>query len=272
MNRITLLLSASAILFSVATHAQKGKAAEQPASSEQPAANAQGSYATLFNAQIAAYKTAMRYYDLQSATSAIYAALALNPERTDLIDSLAYIYFAGEKYPQSFLVGEDILKRNEGRNDIREIVAVSKQSLGMSKEALADFEKLYAATKDLQFLYQISTLQYQLKRFGECISSLDQIIANPESEKQEVALRNQDGSGQKVSMKAAAFNVKGICALEVNQKDAAKDNFTKALELSPNFQLALNNMKFLSQPAEQQTTTGQAQPKQQTQVTPAHKK
>ena len=271
MKRITLLLSASAILLSTATHAQKGKSAEPQASSEQPAASSQGNNATQFNAQISAYKTAMKYYDLQSAASAIYSALALNPERTDLIDSLAYIYFAGEKYPQSFLVGEDILKKNEGRNDIREIVAVSKQSLGMGKEALVDYEKLYSATKDLQFLYQISTLQYQLKRFGECIGSLDQIIASPESAKQEVSLRNQDGSGQKVPMKAAAFNVKGICAMEVNQKDAAKDNFGKALELFPDFQLALNNMKFLSQPAEQKATTGQAQPKQQTPAQPQKK-
>ncbi len=267
MKKITLLLSASTILFSTAAFAQKGKTSEPQVSSEQPSAGSQSNNSALFNAQIAAYKTSMKYYDLQSAASAIYTALALNPQRTDLIDSLAYIYFAGEKYPQSFLVGEDILKKNESRNDIREIVAVSKQSLGMGKEALADYEKLYGATKDLQFLYQIATLQYQLKRFGECIGSLDQIIVSPESAKQEVALRNQDGSGQKVPMKAAAFNVKGICAMEVNQKDAAKDNFAKALELYPEFQLAQNNMNVLSQP--EQKAAGQTQPKQQA---PAQKK
>jgi len=270
MKRITILLTATAVLFTTVAFAQKGKSAEPQLNSEQPA-SPQGNNATLFNAQMAAYKTAMKYYDLQSAASAIYSALALNPERTDLVDSLAYIYFAGEKYPQSFLVGEEILKKNENRNDIREIVAVSKQSLGMGKEALVDYETLFRATKDIQFLYQIATIQYQLKRFGECIGSLDQIISNPESAKLEVSLRNQDGSGQKVPMKAAAYNVKGICAMEVNQKDAAKDNFSKALELYPDFQLAQNNIKFLSQPAEQKTTTGQAQPKQQTPAQPQKK-
>jgi tetratricopeptide (TPR) repeat protein len=267
MKRISLLLSASAILFTTTAVAQKGKGSE--ASNAQPAAGTQGTNTTLFDAQVAAYKTAMKYYDLQSAASAVYTALALKPERVDLVDTLAYIYFAGEKYPQAFLVGEDLLKKDANRNDIREIVAVSKQSLGMVKESLADYEKLFGATKDLQFLYQMATLQYQLKRFGECINSLDQIIANPESAKLEVALRNQDGSGQKVPMKAAAYNVKGICAMEVNQKDAAKENFSKALELYPDFQLAQNNVKFLSQPADPKATTTPLQPKQQA---PAPKK
>ncbi len=197
-----------------------------------------------FEIQSRVYKTALKNYDLQAATIALYNMQALKPERTDLNDSLALLYFAGERYAQAYLIGEEIVKADPKRNDILELVAVSKQNLGLVKEALADYEKLYAAEKSVFYLYQQATLQYQLKRYGECVASLDQIISNPESEKQKVNIRLQQGS-QEVPMKAAAFNVKGICAIELNQEEAAKQNFTKALELYPDFVLAKGNLENL---------------------------
>jgi hypothetical protein len=58
-----------------------------------------------------------------------------------------------------------------------EMAAISKQSLGALKESLADYESLYKQKPDLYSLYQIATLQYQLKRYGESVISCDQIIA-----------------------------------------------------------------------------------------------
>ncbi len=198
-----------------------------------------------FDAQSKVYKAALKNYDLQAATIALYNMAALKPERTDLQDSLALLYFAGERYPQAYLIGEEILKANPKRTDMLELVAVSKQNLGLIKEALADYEKLYAGDKSVYYLYQISTLQYQLKRYGECVASLDQIIANPESDKQKVNIRVQNGS-QDIPMKAAALNVKGICAVELNQDAAAIDNFNKALAISPDFVLAKGNLESLT--------------------------
>jgi tetratricopeptide (TPR) repeat protein len=198
-----------------------------------------------FDMQSRVYKNALKYYDLQAATVALYNMIALKPERADLNDSLAYLYFAGERYAQSYLLGEEILKANPNRMDILELVAVSKQNLGLIKESLADYEKLYAAEKTLFYLYQMSTLQYQLKRYGECVASLDMIIADPKSAEQKVSISVQNGS-QEVPMKAAALNVKGICAMELNQPEAAKDNFSKALDAYPQFALARNNMDMLA--------------------------
>jgi tetratricopeptide (TPR) repeat protein len=198
-----------------------------------------------FDTQMKAYKLALKNYDLQAATVCLYQAIALKPERKDLNDSMALLYFAGERYAQAFIIGEEILKDNPKRNDMLELVAVSKQSLGLVKESLADYEKLYAADKSIYYLYQIATLQYQLKRYGECVASLDQVIANPESAKQKVNIVVQGGS-QDVPMKAAAYNVKGICAMELNQDEAAKDNFNKALAESPEFVLAKGNLDMLA--------------------------
>ena len=143
------------------------------------------------------------------------------------------------------MVGEGIVKADPKRNDMLEVVAVSKQNLGLIKESLADYEKLYAAEKSVFYLYQMATLQYQLKRYGECVASLDQIIGNAESEKQKVNIRVQQGS-QEVPMRAAAYNVKGICAMELNQEEAAKQNFNKAVELFPDFALAKGNLEAMA--------------------------
>jgi tetratricopeptide (TPR) repeat protein len=198
-----------------------------------------------FEVQSRFYHLALKNYDLQAATIALYNMLALKPERTDMKDSLALLYFAGERYAQASLVGEEIVKADPKRKDMLELVAVSKQNLGMIKESLAHYETLYAGEKSIYYLYQIATLQYQLKRYGECVASLDQIIANPESEKQKVTIRVQSG-GQEVPMKAAALNVKGICALELNQQEAARDNFAKALQIFPDFALAKGNLDSLN--------------------------
>ncbi len=240
MNTIAAAILLSVFAFSA--NAQKGKATETSLTTS-PASPSN----SMFDVQMAAYRNAMNYYDIQAASVALYVALALNPQRTDLNDSLAYLYFAGERFGQAYLIGEEILKRDSKRNDIREIVAVSKQSLNMVKEALVDYEALYAATNDLQYLYQMATIQYQLKRFGECLASLDKIIADPAAAQQKVSLRIQEGGSQNVVMKAAAHNIKGICAMEVSQNDAALEQFNKAVEIFPEFVLAKNNLNFLKQ-------------------------
>ncbi|MCS6819877.1 MAG: hypothetical protein RMJ53_02660 [Chitinophagales bacterium] len=240
--------------------AQKETKKQNENSSGKPSSLVAPSGVDLFSLQMSAYKNALKYFDLQAASVALYQAIALKPERTDLLDSLAYLYFTGERYGQVYLLGDEILKKDGKRNDIREMLAVSKQALNMPREALEDYEKLYASTKELQYLYQVASLQYQLKRYGECIASLDAIISNPEADKKQINIKNQDGGSQNVPMKAAAYNVKGICALEVNQIEAAKNNFNEALKIFPEFVLARNNLNYANQ-LEKNTASNQPQNK-----------
>lgn len=215
-----------------------------------------------FEVQNRVYRAALKNYDPSTAIVALYSMMAMKPERKDLNDSLAFLYFGSERYAQAFIIGEEIVKNNPQRNDMLELVAVSKQNLGMIKESLADYEKLYASQKSLFYLYQAATLQYQLKRYGECVTSLDQIINDPKADKEKVNIRLQTGN-QEVPMKAAALNVKGICAVELNQEEAAKENFAKALQIFPEFALAKGNLESLNKKKEAEpaaTTTPAATP------------
>ncbi|HEY0262415.1 MAG TPA: hypothetical protein VGB95_05275, partial [Chitinophagales bacterium] len=55
----------------------------------------------LFETEIDVYRNALKYYDIQSATAALYTALAVKPDRSDLKDTLAMLYFASERYMQA---------------------------------------------------------------------------------------------------------------------------------------------------------------------------
>ena len=200
-----------------------------------------------FATQMKVYGNALKYYDLQVATTALYNAMAIKPERKDLRDSLANLYFLGERYGQAYTVGEEILKEDPKRSDILAIVAVSKQSLGFAKEALTDYEALYKESKQVFYLYQIASLQHQLKRVGECLASLDQVIADENSAKQQVSLRGQNNASQNVPMRAAAINLKGIITLELNQPANARALFNEAVKIFPDFEAAKGNLAIMDQ-------------------------
>jgi len=55
------------------------------------------------------------------------------------------------------------------------------------------------------------------------------------------------GGSQKVPLRAAAHNVKGIIAMDLNQPDIAKQQFETAIKLFPDFVLAQGNLVAIEQ-------------------------
>lgn len=210
---------------------------------------------SLFEYQMSTYRLALQYYDIQTGVTALYTALAIKPERTDLKDTLAFLYFGGERYVQANTLAEEVLKNNPKHTAILEIAAVSKQMLGAVKESLTDYENLYKESKVINHLYQIATLQYQLKRYGEATESLNTIISSPDADAQKVAINiGNNQQPQEVPLKAAAYNVRGIIANELNNETVAKQNFETALQLFPDFILAKGNLNALTE--KQNKTSG----------------
>lgn len=188
------------------------------------------------------YNLSLKYHDFATAKYALYNLLHLKPERIELKDTLAYLYYNSSDYVQVVLLGNEILQSHPDNAGILELVAVSQQNLGMIRDALASFEKLYTLTKSIYHQYNIASLQYMLKRFGECSETLNAIISSGDDTGM-VSITDQQGESQNVPIRAAAFNMRGVVALELNKPDIAIQNFEKAIELFPQFQLANNNME-----------------------------
>lgn len=200
------------------------------------------------------FREALKFGDLVVAKTALYEMIALKPTEKTLKDSLALVYINLGQPQQAILLTRSILEENPSNLSMLEVKAIALQSIGMSKEALADYETLFGKQKNVFHLYQIATLQYELKRIAECNSSVDQILNTQDADKKEVAIGvgGNRGEQQRVSLKAAALNIKGVLALDLNEVAIAKTCFDEALKLNPDFVLAKNNADFLqkkSQPA-----------------------
>jgi len=192
------------------------------------------------------FRDALKYGDLTVAKQALYEMIALKPIEKGLKDSLAYIYINMGSLREAILLSREILESDANNTNILEVKAIAEQNLGLAKEALADYEVLYGKLKNVYHIYQIATLQYDLKRLQECNTSLDQILTSAEVDKKEIGLgTGTRGQQQKVILKAAALNIKGVLAMDLNENAIAKVCFEEALKLTPDFVLAKNNQDFL---------------------------
>jgi tetratricopeptide (TPR) repeat protein len=259
--RCQALLLATALLFvSLAAHAQnKRKEAAAPAPSMAPEAMRPIPKPTVKpndedTLNMSIYRLALKYGDANAARLALYMELAKTPTNLALKDSLATLYAISGASVQTNLVAKDILTKNPTDRKMLELLALSEQNLGRPKEALEAYEKLYPLSKNQYHLFQIATLQYNLKRLGECMISINAILESPESEKQKVNInmgQNQLGQPmqQEVPLRAAALNIRGVVMNDQKEKAAAKAAFEEALKLFPDFVLAKNNLADMQKEA-----------------------
>ncbi len=188
----------------------------------------------------------LAFNDLAVATQATYSLMALQPEDSARIDTLAAIYFQRGAYPQTVMVGSKVLETTPDNLEVMEMVAISKAQLGASLEALGDYEKLFGKSSDLYHLYEIASLQYTVRRYGECETSIKRLMGSEGINEREVNLSFKQGS-QKVPMNAAVENLYGVLMLEQGKGDEAKKHFETALKIFPEFYLAKGNLDAMNQ-------------------------
>lgn len=188
---------------------------------------------------------ALKYNDALVAKNALYKMIALRPDRKDLVDSLAYLYYQMGSYTECILVTRELLEKNPDNIGLLEIKAVSEQNIGLTKLALEDYEILYPKTKSIYHLYQIAGLQYDLKRFGECNLSIQALLKDEKLKESKIQIFLGQGQSQEVKMEAGVYNMQGMILLNLNKEEEANSKFNKALELEPEFVLPKNNLQAM---------------------------
>lgn len=248
-TRIFLSLLCIGVFMSSQAFAQKKKKGkEEPPTYqttekvEEPQASATD---TEYDRQKGIFKSALAYSDLDVATYALYNMLALKPEGKEYRDTLAFVYFQRGAYPQALLLGREILEANDQNNEMLELVAISEQSLGLVKESLASYEKLFARSNNVYHLYEIAALQYGLKRFGECEQTLNRVLGDEKAGEVTVSLNIDQQQRQEVPIAAAAYNMMGVMYTEMGKKNEALEAYKKAIGVSPDFVLAQKNIEVL---------------------------
>ena len=192
------------------------------------------------------FNLALQFNDIQSAKSAVYKMMTIKPaNQLGLIDTLSMLFYSDNDFQNCIKTTTLLLKSNPEKLSLFEMRAKSLQRLGYLKESLSDYEILYSKTNQEVFLYEILTSQYQLKRFGEAEQNANKLLkSNNDTLKVDVQI--EQGKFQKVLMKSAVYNIKGVIATEITQVNVAKKMFQQALVVDPNFLLPSNNIKMLS--------------------------
>lgn len=195
---------------------------------------------------------ALNYSDLDAARNSLFTLIELEPANIALKDTLAMVYFKSGAYVQCVLIGEEIMKSNPKNMTVLELKAISALNLGLNKESLKDYETIYAETKEIYYLYQIATIQYRMKRYGECEENLSIIANDPKSNQEKVTITIQQ-SNQEVVMKAAVYNMMGVIQQDLGDATKAEAYFKQALSLEPDFVLAKNNLSNINTKKEPET-------------------
>jgi tetratricopeptide (TPR) repeat protein len=176
------------------------------------------------------YREAIRYEDYNVARTAIYTMMALRPEEKSLKDTLTILFYSSGMPVQTVVSGRQILSERPDNQVILELVAISEEALGLNKEALENYEKLYGLSKKSTHLYKVASLQFLLKRFGECTATIQRLVSDEKAAAEKIRIDYDQGKSQEVSLRAACMNIMGLIALELNQSGEAKKFFDEALK------------------------------------------
>jgi tetratricopeptide (TPR) repeat protein len=193
------------------------------------------------------YEKAISLNDFNVATMACYEMISLMPSRKDLNDTLAMLYYAQNAYQQAAVIADGILKEQPDNRNIRELSAMCFDQMGDLEKALAQYAELYKKHGELYYLYKTASLEFLMKKFDSADANLNVLLQHSQAMKQFItmAVSAQSSETQQINIAAAAYNVKGVMAMEQQKFAEAKVNFEQAIELSPGFKNALGNLETL---------------------------
>lgn len=216
--------------------------AQENASPDSTIAAASGSKQAQNEVDNRIYSLAMRYNDVSVAKIKLYELMERNPRNLSYAETLASLYFEMEQYGSAALVSLDILERNDESLTGLRVAAFSLEQLGALERALPHFESLHLLSGDLFSLYKTGYLQYTLKKYDEALNSVNMLIKDKKAAEQNLNFPMGDNNMQEVSMVAAAQNLKGLIYKDQGSAEEARAAFEEALALSPEFQLAKENL------------------------------
>jgi len=217
--------------------------AQETQDAEQPKRTVRDTYD--YQKNLAIYSRALKYNDQAAAKNALYSLIALEPQNDSLLFSLSYMYFENQNYISAILTSKDLLALNSNNEAALEIAAISYENIGVRDKALESYESLYLKNEDLGALYKIAFLQYQMKRYNEARTSSEIILDKEDAKDMKLYFTTSDNQQQEIPVTASVHNLLGMINQAQDKKEAAREQFNKALVIAPEFELAKNNLTEL---------------------------
>lgn len=188
-------------------------------------------------------KQALTYGDESVAINSLYNIIAKEGTTSTYKDSLAYIYFSGRKYSSCFMICSDILSRNGDKQDIMEMQAVSLESIGALDKAAQSYARLVTKSNNNYHGYKLANIYYVLKKNTEALNAIKKAESLNDTGEIKITTPINKNLNQQVSLKSAIANLKGLIQFAMDDMEAAKTSFQRAVTLEPEFKLAKENLE-----------------------------
>ncbi len=192
------------------------------------------------------FNLANRYNDGAAAKEALYSMINMDPANDSLRFTLAYFYFEAQQYPSAILVCMDVLQLNPKHTGALEMSAISYENIGLKEKALTNYEQLYNYTDDLEALYKLTFVQYDLKRYIECLVNIEILLEKEEIDERTMVFQLEDEAQKEFSFRVAVLNLRGLVKKDQGDIAGAKEDWQQALEIAPDFAYAKNNLAELN--------------------------
>lgn len=191
------------------------------------------------------YKNALKYADLQTVISTTHQLIALEGEISTYKDSLALLYFNANNAVSCHLLCKELLVSKPTDTTLLELNAISLKSLGVAKDAVEAYERLFAVTQNRIHGYELAQLQYSISRLAESLVTINQSIAKTKEIDAKIRFNIDKDKKQEVPLNAALLNLKGLVSFELKDEKGAADAFNQALTIMPDFAAADQNKKAM---------------------------
>ena len=199
-----------------------------------------------FDRQFLIYQLSKKYNDFSMAKNALYNMLSIAPNNFAILDSIVMIYYDFQQYTSAALISQDIVQIKPDDMLATEIAAISFDNLGVKNRALPYYEKLYLDRNDMNILYRMAFLQYELKRYNEANASVDILIETDETKEMQILFPINQEKNQQVSLLAAGYRLKGMIAQDQGNTEEAKKFFNQALTAAPDFVIVKQQLEKLN--------------------------
>jgi len=189
---------------------------------------------------------AKRVGDPAVVKQGFYRIVAIEGESSTYKDSLAYVYFSARQYGPSFLMADEVIKRDPDHLEMLEIKAASLESLGAIDKSAEAYDQLFARSNNNFHGYNLAKLQFSLKKYEEAYKTIQEVEKLNDTGKYKITFSINANHVQQVELLAAIPYLKGLIEEELQKKPEAKVSYEKALKIQPDFVFAKERLEGLN--------------------------
>lgn len=199
---------------------------------------------------IAKFEKAIDYGDSYTAIFYAHEILAKEQKNDTITLKLLNLYNITKNHTSSVNLANEILPRLKNREkvEVLNIKARNLSALGQVEKAIETYDELHKIdTKNsIQYLYEIGTLYFKIRKIQKGIAAMQQIVDNPESRTLLTTIQS-DWGRDKVPYYLAALNYVGYIYIETENFNKADKIYKKIKSTNVPFKLANGNIKLLEQ-------------------------